>query len=108
MPAIRVAAIPQLVAQHFILDWIGLDWIGLDWIVLDWIGLDWIGLVMKNGYNYNDIFIIVFCICAIVFVQSLKRKTPPDHFQGVEGGAINVGIFQCGHTQFRITQIRHC
>jgi hypothetical protein len=25
MPAIRVAAMPQLVAQHFILDWIGYE-----------------------------------------------------------------------------------
>jgi hypothetical protein len=40
MPAIRVAAIPQLVAQHFI----GLDWIGLDWI----------------GYEKMDIIIMIF------------------------------------------------
>jgi hypothetical protein len=45
MPAIKVAAIPQLVAQHFI---------GLDWIGLDWIGLDWI------GYEKMDIIIMIF------------------------------------------------
>ena len=40
MPAIRVAAMPQLVVQHFMFGW-----------------LDY---AKKNGYNYNDIFIIVF------------------------------------------------
>lgn len=71
-------------------------------------------------YNYNDTFIIGFCIflyfSCIFFCGSwfmvhgssiFETQSPPHHFQGIENGAINVGIFQCGQTQFGITQIRH-
>jgi hypothetical protein len=76
-------------------------------------------------YNYNDTFIIgfsiFFCIffhvvhgswfmvhiCWVLGSSIFEMQSPPHHFQGVENGAINVGIFQCGQTQFGITQIRH-
>jgi len=68
MPAIRVAAMPQLVVQHFI----GLDWIGLDWIGLDWIGLDWI---MKK----MDIIIMDIFFKYLNIVVKKKCFFPPFH-----------------------------
>jgi len=52
----------------------------------------------------------------IFFIQSFnihafgsifEAQNPFVHFQRVENGAIDEGIFQCGHAQFRIAQVRH-